>query len=193
MTCEWECYCLASTRSRKGNPLIAYIHFARRLSRLANRLMQSSDSPIMRMAPQIANTFEEPVMIPVLGSTSAKLIWTEAWSLAWMMRLLAELQWKHAKILDEHQCFAEQLLGYVHCNFRSGRFIDILILIWMAFDKTNRNYIQSLETRKSGFQTGGNVVNRLAAQFQRHVGLTIYADSTSQQILRRRFPFCVSC
>lgn len=62
------------------------------LSRLAKRAMQSSDSPIPRIAPQMAYTFDVPVMIPVFGSTSATLSWTEAWSLAWMIRLLAELE-----------------------------------------------------------------------------------------------------
>lgn len=58
---------------------------------LANRPMQSSDSPIIRMDPQMAYTLEVPVMLPVLGSTSTRFSCTEAWSLAWMMRLLAEL------------------------------------------------------------------------------------------------------
>lgn len=59
---------------------------------LANRPMQSSDSPIIRMDPQMAYTLDVPVMLPVLGSTSTRLSCTEAWSLAWMMRLLAELE-----------------------------------------------------------------------------------------------------
>lgn len=53
--------------------------------------MQSSDSPIIRMAPQMAYTLEVPFIAPVLGSTLTMLICTEAWSLAWMIRLLVEL------------------------------------------------------------------------------------------------------
>lgn len=72
-------------------------HLFKSPSRLANRTIQSSDSPIIRMAPQMAYTFDVPVMEPVFGSTSTMLICTEAWSLAWMIRLLAELH-KHINI-----------------------------------------------------------------------------------------------
>ena len=54
--------------------------------------MQSSDSPMRRMAPQMAYVFHAPVILPVSGSTSAMFIWMEAWSLAAMMRFDAELQ-----------------------------------------------------------------------------------------------------
>lgn len=47
-----------------------------------------------RMAPQIAYILWVSVMRPVSGSTSARVSCMEAWSLAWMMRLLAELQEK---------------------------------------------------------------------------------------------------
>lgn len=75
-----------------------YTYFAKRPSFLANRAMQSSDSPIILIAPQMAYVFDVAVMIPVAGSTSAMLKWTEAWSLAWMIRLLAELEVKKNSI-----------------------------------------------------------------------------------------------
>lgn len=68
-----------------------WTYLLRRPSFFANRTMQSSDSPIIRMAPQMAYTFEVPFIAPVLGSTFTMLICTEAWSLAWMIRLLVEL------------------------------------------------------------------------------------------------------
>ena len=68
---------------------------------LASRLMQSSDSPIRRMAPQTAYVLYAPVMRPVDSSTSAKLSWIDAWSLAAMIRLLAEL--KTEKDADKHR------------------------------------------------------------------------------------------
>merc|ERR1719219_500000 len=49
---------------------------------LASLLMQSSLSPILRMAPQMAEVVKPPVMRPVDSSTEARLIWIEAWSLA---------------------------------------------------------------------------------------------------------------
>jgi len=48
---------------------------------------------IRLMAPQIAYIFDVSVIRPVCGSTSAILIWIEAWSLAWIIRLLAELKY----------------------------------------------------------------------------------------------------
>ena len=48
---------------------------------------------IRRMAPHIAYIFDVSVIRPVCGSTSAMLIWIEAWSLAWIIRLLAELKY----------------------------------------------------------------------------------------------------
>lgn len=48
-------------------------YFESNPSRLAKRAMQSSDSPMPRMAPQMAYTFDEPVIVPVAGSTSATL------------------------------------------------------------------------------------------------------------------------
>merc|ERR1712045_876504 len=64
--------------------------FERIPSFLASLLMQSSDSPMRRMAPQMAYVFQVPVILPVSGSTSAMFIWMEAWSLAAMMRFDAE-------------------------------------------------------------------------------------------------------
>lgn len=49
---------------------------------------------IRRIAPQIAYILWVSVMRPVSGSTSARVSCIDAWSLAWMMRLLAELQQK---------------------------------------------------------------------------------------------------
>merc|ERR1719300_694618 len=57
---------------------------------LASLLMQSSDSPILLMAPQMAWVLAVGSIRPVFSSTSAMIIWTEALSLAAMMRLLAE-------------------------------------------------------------------------------------------------------
>ena len=48
---------------------------------------------IRLMAPHIAYIFDVSVIRPVCGSTSAILIWIEAWSLAWIIRLLAELKY----------------------------------------------------------------------------------------------------
>ena len=48
---------------------------------------------ILLMAPHIAYIFDVSVIRPVCGSTSAILIWIEAWSLAWIIRLLAELKY----------------------------------------------------------------------------------------------------
>ena len=44
---------------------------------LASLLMQSSDSPILLMAPQMAYVLKAPVIRPVDSSTSAMLIWLE--------------------------------------------------------------------------------------------------------------------
>merc|ERR550519_2022096 len=57
---------------------------------LASLLMQSSLSPIRRIAPQMAYVLNEPVILPVDSSTSARLIWMLAWSLADRIRLEAE-------------------------------------------------------------------------------------------------------
>jgi hypothetical protein len=40
----------------------------------------------------MAYVLKEPLILPVDSSTSAMFIWMDAWSLAAMMRLLAELQ-----------------------------------------------------------------------------------------------------
>merc|ERR1719220_654368 len=64
--------------------------FAIMPSFFANRLRQSSDSPVLRIVPQIAYVLDVPVILPVFSSTSAMLSWMEAWSLAAMIRLLAE-------------------------------------------------------------------------------------------------------
>ena len=83
---------------------------------LANLLRQSSDSPIRRMAPQMAYVLLVPVIRPVSGSTSAKFIWMEAWSLAAMIRFEAELRrnkrssvkilvWYHPRV----QCFDKRI------------------------------------------------------------------------------------
>lgn len=61
-------------------------------SSLASLLMQSSDSPMRLIWPQIAYIFRLSVVRPVAGSTSAMAIWMEAWSLAAMILLLAELK-----------------------------------------------------------------------------------------------------
>ena len=54
----------------------------------ASLLMQSSDSPIARTNPHRAYVWFSPVYLP-FSSTFATEIWTEAWSLALMMRLVA--------------------------------------------------------------------------------------------------------
>ena len=72
-------------------------YFAIMPSFLANRLRQSSDSPILRIVPQIAYVLDVPVILPVFSSTSAMLSWMEAWSLAAMIRLLAELDYENKK------------------------------------------------------------------------------------------------
>lgn len=48
-----------------------------------------------RIAPQIAYILWESVIRPVSGSTSARVNCIDAWSLACMIRLLAELQHKY--------------------------------------------------------------------------------------------------
>lgn len=53
----------------------------------------SQQLTIRLMAPHIAYIFDVSVIRPVCGSTSAILIWIEAWSLAWIIRLLAELKY----------------------------------------------------------------------------------------------------
>merc|ERR1719348_823553 len=57
---------------------------------LASLLIQSSLSPILLIAPQMAYVLNVPVIRPVDSSTSARLIWMEAWSLAARILLLAE-------------------------------------------------------------------------------------------------------
>lgn len=57
---------------------------------MASLLRESSDSEIARTNPEKAYVLKVPVATP-LASTSAMLIWTEAWSLAWMMFPVAEL------------------------------------------------------------------------------------------------------
>jgi hypothetical protein len=53
---------------------------------------------ILLMAPHIAYIFVASVIRPVCGSTSAILIWIEAWSFAWMIRLLEELRTKSLEL-----------------------------------------------------------------------------------------------
>lgn len=57
---------------------------------LANRLIESSDSPIFLISPQMLMVLLVLVKWPE-SSSSAKARPIEAWSLAWMMRLEAEL------------------------------------------------------------------------------------------------------
>ena len=61
-------------------------------SRLLKWLIESSDSPICLIDPQMAYVVYLPVMVPRTGSTSAMLIWIEAWSRALMIRFDAELE-----------------------------------------------------------------------------------------------------
>ena len=51
--------------------------------------MESSLSPMARTKPQRAYTWFSPVMARPFSSTLAIEIWTEPWSLALMMRLVA--------------------------------------------------------------------------------------------------------
>lgn len=57
-------------------------------SRCANRFMQSSPSALDRTNPQSAYVWFSPVYRP-FSSTLPTLIWTEAWSLALMIRFVA--------------------------------------------------------------------------------------------------------
>lgn len=59
-------------------------------SLLVKRTRLSSDSPICLIFPQIAYVLFMPVIRPVVSSTSAMLICTEAWSFAATILLLAE-------------------------------------------------------------------------------------------------------
>lgn len=59
---------------------------------LVSLTMQSSDSPMRRMAPHTTYILEVSAARPVAGSTSAITSCTDAWSLAWIRRLLAELE-----------------------------------------------------------------------------------------------------
>lgn len=61
----------------------------RRPSRWASRFMASSLSPIARTKPQRAKTWFSPWTARPFSSTFAIEIWTEPWSLALMMRLVA--------------------------------------------------------------------------------------------------------
>merc|ERR1712051_158393 len=56
----------------------------------ANRYRESSDSPILRSAPQMANVLWVDNIRPVTGSTSQKLIWILDLSLTPIKRLDAE-------------------------------------------------------------------------------------------------------
>ena len=53
-------------------------------SALASWRMESSDLPLLRMAPQIAEVLNWPLNLPVTLSTSAAFIWMDTWSLASM-------------------------------------------------------------------------------------------------------------
>lgn len=70
-------------------------YFVNMPSFLVSRTMQSSDSPILLIAPQTTYILEVSAARPVAGSTSAMTSCTEAWSLAWIRRLLAELKLKY--------------------------------------------------------------------------------------------------
>lgn len=66
------------------------VYLFRRPCSVARRLRESSDSLLRRTAPESANETYSPVATP-LAFTLATLICTEAWSLAVMRRLVAEL------------------------------------------------------------------------------------------------------
>lgn len=167
----------------------AFTYFARRPSRLAKRAMQSSDSPIMRMAPQIAYTFVLLVMMPVCGSTSAKLSWTDAWSLAWMMRLLAELQWNKTEIFEVRFHYM-QTHTRISWNEKRLKFSSISENAnWMNHInvgnamKTPGRLIMAIECEKKIEST------HFSCTRKRHVELTIYGGSINQRNLQRRSPF----
>jgi hypothetical protein len=72
---------------------------------------------ILLMAPHIAYIFDVSVIRPVCGSTSAILIWIEAWSLAWIIRLLAELKHNHPReIWGSHSSDYEDNERNVFCD-----------------------------------------------------------------------------
>lgn len=58
------------------------------MSAVADLLSESSESPFSRTRPEKAYVTFEPVILPS-SSTSATLIWTEAWSFAVMSRFVA--------------------------------------------------------------------------------------------------------
>lgn len=70
---------------------------------------------IRRIAPLMVNILWFPVMRPVDESISAKLIWIEAWSLAGMIRLLAELL-KNYKMSIKREYWMPCGLRHLRCH-----------------------------------------------------------------------------
>lgn len=91
---------------------------------------------IRRMAPHIAYIFDVSVIRPVCGSTSAILIWIEAWSLAWIIRLLAELK---------YNCSCE----FWGCNGGDYKENETNVLCDMAFSSHLPNNSTSHPVRQS--------------------------------------------
>lgn len=81
-----------SVYNKLNNVNVEKPYLAKSPSFLASLTMQSSDSPMRRIAPHNAYDLLVSDILPVCGSTSAMEIWIEAWSFACMILLLAELQ-----------------------------------------------------------------------------------------------------